>query len=286
MGAVSPMSFLDRIAECNRHDPAAYVPFTVDGVVLGQVRRERIADLQKFPGLVADAARGVRFANEVTGRAARTAVMDEVGRALAERGLSERWRDEPYPVGPRFGEVWFEVERAIAEVIGVCAYGIHLNGYVRMGEDIGLWIPRRSLDRPTYPGKLDNTVAGGQPAALGIAENLAKEAWEEASIPPDLLTRAVPVGTLSYRLDGRFGLKHEVIFAYDLEMPADFIPENRDGEVEDFRLWPHQKAMAVVADTTDFKFNCALTLIDVFVRHGLIGPDHPDYVQICAGLRQ
>jgi hypothetical protein len=25
-------------------------------------------------------------------------------------------------------------------------------------------------------------------------------------------------------------------------------------------------------------------LIDFFVRHGLIGPDHPDYVEICAGL--
>ena len=280
------MSFLDRINECNRHDPAGYVPFTVDGVRLGQVRRDRLTDLAGFPGLIADQAGGVRLAEGVRGRAARSALMERVGRALAARGLCERWRDEPYPVGPRFGEVWFEIERALAEVFGVCAYGVHLNGYVAGDGAPAIWIPRRALDRPTYPGELDNTVAGGQPAALGVARNLAKEAWEEASIGPELIAHARPVGTLSYRLDGRFGLKRELIFAYDLELPADFVPANRDGEVEDFELWPAARAMRVVAESRDFKFNCALVLIDFFVRHGLIGPDHPDYVAICAGLRQ
>ena len=35
-----------------------------------------------------------------------------------------------------------------------------------------------------------------------------------------------------------------------------------------------------------FKFNCNLVLIDFFVRHGLIGPEDPDYVAICRGLRR
>jgi hypothetical protein len=41
-----------------------------------------------------------------------------------------------------------------------------------------------------------------------------------------------------------------------------------------------------VATTRDFKFNCNLVLIDFFVRHGLIGPDDPDYEAICRGLRR
>ena len=33
------MSFLDRIAECNRHDPALYVPLIIKGQLLGRVRK-------------------------------------------------------------------------------------------------------------------------------------------------------------------------------------------------------------------------------------------------------
>ena len=65
-------------------------------------------------------------------------------------------------------------------------------------------------------------------------ENLVKEGDEEAGLPRDLVEQAVPVGTVSYTVDGRVGRKHEVIFTYDLELSADFVPENRDGEVENF----------------------------------------------------
>ena len=34
----------------------------------------------------------------------------------------------------------------------------------------------------------------------------------------------------------------------------------------------------------DFKFNCALVVNDFLVRHGLIVPDHPDYVALLRGL--
>jgi 8-oxo-dGTP pyrophosphatase MutT (NUDIX family) len=280
------MSYLDRIAECNRHDPMRYVPFVVDGEAVGAVRRDRLGALAHFDGLTVRPGEGVALAEGVAGAEARTAALAKVARVMCARGMCERWRGEAYPVGRRFGEVLFTIERAAAELFGVTAYGVHLTGTVRDGERLSLWVPRRSADRPTYPGKLDNTVAGGQPAGLSIADNLAKECAEEAGIPPEVARRARPVGTLSYRLDGNYGLKREVIFNFDLELPADFVPVNRDGEVGSFELWPVDKAMDVVGRTDDFKFNCALVLIDFFVRHGLIAPDHPDYVEICTGLRQ
>ena len=43
--------------------------------------------------------------------------------------------------------------------------------------------------------------------------------------------------------------------------------------------------MERVRDTSEFKYNCNLVLIDFFVRHGLIEPDDPDYLAIVAGLR-
>lgn len=276
------MSYLDRIAACRRHDPALYLPFLVDGVRLGAIRRDLLAPLAAVAGL-AVAKDSLSFAADIQGDEARQAVLADAARRLAAEGLSPPPRGEPYRVGPRFEACTLSVERAAVEPLGIRAYGVHLTGTVLGPEGLSIWVPRRGADRPTYPGKLDNTVAGGQPAGLGVLDNLVKECGEEAGMPPKLARRARPVGTLSYRLDTRYGLKDDVIFCFDLDC-GDFVPVNRDGEVEDFTLWPVQEAMARVAEGDDFKPNCALVLIDFFVRHGLIAADHPNYIAICAGL--
>ena len=46
-----------------------------------------------------------------------------------------------------------------------------------------MWIGRRARDKPTFPGMLDNFVAGGQPIGIGLMDNLIKEAAEEAGVP-------------------------------------------------------------------------------------------------------
>jgi hypothetical protein len=41
-----------------------------------------------------------------------------------------------------------------------------------------------------------------------------------------------------------------------------------------------------VRDTDDFKFNCALVVIDFLIRHGVVAPDdEPDYLTLVRGLR-
>src|SRR3546814_15669982 len=84
------------------------------------------------------------------------------------------------------------IERAACPVLGIRAWGVHMNGYVRRADGLHLWVARRARDKPTYPGMLDNTVAGGQPIGLGLKENLIKECAEEAGIPAALAARAVP----------------------------------------------------------------------------------------------
>ena len=279
------MSFLDRIAECNRHDPARYAPFRIDGRVVGRVRRDRAEALAECSGLAAAPGGGVAFAPGLAGARARTGALDRAVRAMAERGQCGPWRGESYPVGARFGEALCEVDRSGAELFGVPAYGVHLNGCVAAGGGVSLWIARRSRSVRVCPGQLDNMAAGGQPAGLGIAENLAREAEEEAGIPAALAARAVRAGTVTYGLDGEFGFRRGVMFVFDLALPADFRPENRDGEVEEFHLWPMETAMRRVAETRDFKFDSALALIDFLLRRGAIAPDRPDYAAIRAGLR-
>ena len=186
---------------------------------------------------------------------------------------------------PVSGHAVCEVDRAGAELLGITAYGVHLNGYVDGEAGPSLWVPRRAAGVRVCPGRFDNTVAGGLPAGMSAAENLAKECAEEAGLAAELAARAVPAGTVAYTLDGRFGLKRGVLFVFDLLIPDGIVPVNRDGEVERFALWPAAKVLHRLAETRDFKFDSALVAIDFFVRRGLIRPDHPDYVAMCAGLR-
>lgn len=72
-----------------------------------------------------------------------------------------------------------------------------------------------------------------QPHGLSCAENIVKECWEEAGIPQQLAAGAVPVGFVSYVSWSEEGLKPDVLFCYDLQLPADFVPVPQDGEVRD-----------------------------------------------------
>ena len=82
---------------------------------------------------------------------------------LREDGALTGWRSESYPVLTSFhSEPLALVERAAAVHLGIKAYGVHVNGYVRSPSGIELWVATRSKDKPTWPGRLDHIVAGGQ----------------------------------------------------------------------------------------------------------------------------
>ncbi len=280
------MSYLDRIAYCRRWDPAAYRPFVIDGRTLGRVAHGVARRLAEFPEvfLVSDTA--VAVASGLGDFATRSDAVAEVLGEMKARGEIPLWRGEDYPVLLRWGEApALKVERAAVPLLGTRGFGAHVNGLVRKAGGLHMWVGKRAANKQTAPGKLDHIVAGGQPFGLGVRENLIKEAWEEAGIPAGLAARAVAVGAVSYRCERPEGLRDDVLFCYDLELPADFVPQNTDGEVESFSLWPIEEVLARVRDSEDFKFNVNLVVIDFAIRHGLIAPDDPDYQEIWEGLR-
>ncbi len=170
---------------------------------------------------------------------------------------------------------------------GFRSWGVHMNGYVQKDDGIHMWIAHRAKDKPTYPGMLDNMVAGGQPTGLGFLENMIKECAEEAAIPENLSRNLKPVGTVSYLYETTEGLKPDVMVNYDLELPADFVPRCADGEVERFELMPLAEVAEIVRSSFDFKFNCALVIIDFLIRHGFLTADNePDYSQLTTGLHR
>ena len=142
------------------------------------------------------------------------------------------------------------------------------------------------ITKPTFPGQLDNTVAGGQPAGIGLHDNLIKECAEEASIPRQLAEQAKAVSYISYLNQSGPQLKPDVMTCFDLELPEDFTPRANDGEVHSFELWPVRRVFETVRDTSEFKYNCNLVLIDFFVRHGLLSADDPQFMAIVSGLKK
>lgn len=281
------MSFLDRITACAVFDAAAYLPFVVDGQQVGLLRPEFAARLAPFGDVFEVASHEVRLASAPSDVEARTRAVDGVLRRLADDGALSGWRGETYAVAARLeAPPLFYIERVAVPHFGVRASGVHVNGYVRDGAELFMWIGRRSPNKPTAPNKLDQIVAGGRSAGYSIRETMLKESEEEASIDADLAARARPVGAITYRTEREEGLRRDVLYVYDLELPADFAPRNTDGEIAEFELWPIARVMERVRDSDDFKFNCSLVVIDFLIRHGLISPDdEPDYLALVEGLR-
>ncbi len=280
------MSLRDRIEACRRWTPEDYLPFRVDGRRVGRIRRDFAPRLEPFDEVfdLSDAA--VALKARYADFESRSAALREVVVALNAAGVKLRLRDEDYAVHADWSEPpLLRLERGAVPLFGTCGFGIHVNGFVRKDDGLHLWVGRRSMDKATAPGKFDHIVAGGQPYGLSLQENLIKESAEEASIPAELASRGRPVGAVSYITEMAEGLRHDLLYCYDLELPADFEPVCSDGEVEEFYLWPLARVLEVLEAGDDFKFNVALVNIDFLIRHGVIGPERPDYPALVHGLR-
>jgi len=285
------VTYLDHINICNNFASTGYRPFLIDGARSGWVRdsfAERLKDWSDY--FLVDKS-VVSLHSRLKDFNSRSEAVKEPLRELTKENYIEAWRDEMYPVTADWHTPpSMQIERAACPYFGIRAYGVHMNGFVRKPDGIYMWVARRDRTKKTYPGLLDNMVAGGQPIGLGLLENLAKESKEEAGIPPDLAYQATPVSLISYthRMPNRpeGGVKPDQMFCYDLEVPEDFEPIPVDGEVESFQLMPIRDVAKIVRDSFDFKFNCNLVIIDFLIRHGIISPDNDsDYAALVHGLR-
>lgn len=280
------MSFLDHIRRCNRWEPADFIPFHVDGNRVGHLRRSFADHLRRWPRLFQVAAPEITWVYPRPGFEDRNRALGEVLAELEADGLIGYRHGELYPVTPGDRtQARMLIDRACAPYFGIRAFGQHLNGFVRDGEHLRMWVARRSATRHVYPGHLDHLAAGGLPWNLSLADNLRKECREEANIPADLADRARPVSAVTYCRDSKRGLKPDVIYCYDLELPPDFEPRCLDGEVDSFHLWPVEQVMERVRESDEFKLNCNLVIIDFLIRHGYISLDSPDYLPLIRGLR-
>jgi hypothetical protein len=280
------MSFGDHIRACNNFDPARAVPLLAGDERVGLLRRDNAEALRQFADVFAVEEHAVRLVARYDVDTL-SRIIDRVVDVLVVERRVPKWRNETFDVAPRWGAPpIFRLDRGAVPFFGTRAYGVHLNGYRRNGDDLYLWVGRRSPDKKVAPDKLDNLVAGGVGNGHGLDETLLKEGDEEASIPTSITKHALPVGAVSYRMETELGIRDDVLFVYDLEMPADFLPQNRDGEIVHFDLVPASLVIDRVRTSDDFKFNVNLVILDFALRHGLLRPDDPEYLDVATGLHR
>ena len=281
------MAFIDHIDTCNRHDPSRYLRFWVDGIAVGKLRPHFAKALAECCKQFELSGAGLSLQTPGGSLKTRSAGFAQLVAMLVEREMISHLHGEQYIATPTVRDQGvLLVDRAAAPYFGIRAFGQHINGYVRSGDQLMMWVGRRSNDRKHYPGHLDNLAAGGLPYNISLEENLRKECWEEAAIPAELSMRARPVGAISYCTDTDKGCKLDTLYCYDLELPGNFVPRCTDGEVESFQLMPIEEVLALVRDSNEFKLNCNLVIIDFLIRHGYIGPDEPSYLELVTGLHR
>jgi isopentenyldiphosphate isomerase len=276
------MSYLDQIKRCHSFSSEHYVPFIVADEQMGWMQKSFASHLLQWDTVFyQNKAGALLISDDLDSAEKRTKACEPILQTLHETGIIDSWVGEPYALVHQFGEApRLLIERAAVSFFGVRGFGVHLNGLVKKKSGIHIWIARRTRDKPFWPGMLDQMVAGGQPAGVGLMKNVIKESAEEANIPESMAKKAKLVSEIHYRGETHRGLHVDTLFNYDLWLPEDFIPENTDGEVEEFILMPLEE-MAQITDTTDeFKDNCNLVNIDLLLRQGLIDKTHPDYDEI------
>jgi len=206
------------------------------------------------------------------------------------------WRNELYPILGHNDvmEESISMERAGSALFGINSYGVHMTLYTRTPGGMKIWVPRRAKSKQTYGGMLDNSVAGGLSTGEVPLECIIREASEEASLPEQLVrASAKSCGTVSYvhvrdkNAGGETGLiQPECQYVYDMEIGPDVVPEPGDYEVEDFSLWTIEEVKRALADG-QFKPNCAVVLLDFFVRHGILSAENePNYMEIVSRMHR
>lgn len=253
---------LPRLEAATLFDPSGHLPLSCPGAGrIGWVTPAFATVLDAFP----DAFSRVNGALVILSPDR----LKEAVRTLHAQGWIAGWRDECYDVRGPGGHRLFTLERAAFRRLGLQAQAVHLNGWVREGGGWRLWIARRSAAKPIDPGMLDNLVGGGIGAGYSPLETLRKECAEEAGLPEALAQRAVPAGRFRLLRSVPEGVHDETLQAFDLELPAGFVPSNRDGEVADFSLLAAGEVAERIS-AGEFTVDAGVVTIDFLLRMGAL----------------
>ena len=269
-------------------DPAdTLLPFTVDGVLAGWMKRSFAEHLAEWPEHFSVRSRGVGMLGDFETAEHRSVAIAEVVETLATQTVINGWRSELVTVAETFySPPLFHIERAASRHFGLTMHASHLNGLTVKNGEPQMWIARRADNKEVDPGKLDNLAAGRISRGMTPLNTLVKESFEEAGISPELAKTAKGAGVVRCKREVEEGMHHELIFVHDIILPESFVPQNQDGEVSDFQCVPIAEMMKRLEETPDeFTVDSALVALDCLIRRGYFTSDRTDYLDIIHALR-
>lgn len=197
------------------------------------------------------------------------------------------WRDELYAIygptsPPSSSSVLLHLERSACALFGFATFGVHAIAYT---PDYQIWVPRRASTKSTWPGYLDNSVAGGITAGDMPFESMVRECGEEAGLDRTLVERVMKqTGVISYfyrtKPPARW-CQPEVEYTYDIPLESSVTLRPVDGEAESFALMSVNEVLDKMREGL-FKPNCAMVLIDFLIRHGKLTAENCgcDYLEL------
>ena len=281
-------SLAEFAADACTFDPAdSLLPFTVDGVLAGWMKRSFAERLENWPEYFTVRPRGVGMLGHFETPEHRSAAIAEVVESLAAETVISGWRGELVTACESFySPPLFHIERAATRHFGLTVYASHLNGLTTKNGVPHMWIARRAEDKAIDPGKLDNLAAGRISRGMTPFETLVKESWEEAGIKPELARTAKGAGAVRCKRAVDEGLHNEIIFVHDIELPESFVPANQDGEVAEFTCMPINELLRRLESTPgEFTVDATLVALDCLIRRGVVGSDREDYLDLIHALR-
>ncbi|NCV88232.1 MAG: hypothetical protein EBW14_20745, partial [Oxalobacteraceae bacterium] len=200
------------------------------------------------PGIEA-ADLGFRLSEPGVSRSARSRALQQVAQGLHRKGLIADWRNEHSAVLDDDGAEIARCERGAFRTLGLQNRAVHVNGYRADGR---VWVARRSELKRADPGKLDNLAAGG----VSAGESARRVDF------PGMIIRSLRETT--------FGMHDELVIVADLELPLNFEPIGRDGEVSEFLCLSIAEVEAALA-AGEFTVEAALALRESLDRRALAG---------------
>jgi len=284
----------------NNYNPKFHksVPFYIDTVVVGVIPENVFIELKKYNKTFrrnlrpfSISKRKVTFSEYIDNYEKRGQVINDVLTYWRENdtfSCLRGWRNEVYPVFNGNHEIALRIERSGIALFGFRAYGCHINGYVEdpKTHKLKMWIAQRSFKKQTFPGKLDNIVAGGISFPYNPTETAIKECLEEASIPNEISTQVVPCGAVTYISVEKRGISVDSQYVFDLKLPTSYQPKPNDNEVEGFHLMDFKEIIERLKKN-EFKMNSAIVIIDFMIRHGILThTTEENYLEIISNIHR
>lgn len=278
------MPYRQYIARANNANLADYLPLWIRQEPIGLIQKTNIARLQHYGLALERTVQGIIW-HDLQDFTANSQQLHQIFSRMAQDGHLTGWRDEPFALAQHLhAPPHALIERAALPYLGICGYGVHLNGLTLRNGKLHMWLGKRAANKSTHPNQLDQIAAGGLPYGISVFDNLLKESQEEAGIPATLAQQAKAVSIVSYLHQTDIGIRADITFNYDLWLPEAFTPQNQDGEVAEFLCLPIEEIIEILHKPERIKFNAALVIIDSLVRLGYLSAKHPDYQYICSNL--